>query len=489
MEDAGEPDAVGSPGLKHSVTRGLAMSTLNTIVGRAGTFIAGLILARVLTPEDYGMFAVALIVLTGLLSFNELSVQMAIVRWPVNPRLIAPTVFTMTLVVSISLYIMTWFLAPYLSSALGSPGSEGLIRGLSLGVIFDALTTVPSAGMNRDFAQGRRFALDFSMFLVTTLTTVALAINGDGATALVIGRVVGGLLGVVLFQIFGTLNVWPGWNQKYFRELLSFGLPLAGTNTLQFAMANMGLAIVGAVLGPTELGFYLLASNLANWPVNIVTTTLGRVSFAWFSRLDEGPAGRGAAFVKALPLTLTVVLPVCLGMSLLAEPIIDILYGDKWSHAAAALQFLALAAGATVLIGLCQDLLAADNRGHWNMFIQIAWFAVFLPTLFIGATLWGIGGAAAVTAVVSWFAAIPAFLIGVAKRGASPRAMVSVSIRPLVAASALFSVVLLIVLGLEGDLKLLLISVPAGAVIYVTIMWPLLRDAARLTRSDEPPAL
>lgn len=480
-----KPSTVASPPLGNRVRRGLIISLANTLVGRAGTFLVGLILARLLAPDDYGLFAIGLVVLNGLLSINELGVSLAIVRWPGDPRLIAPTVTTLALAGSTALFLVTWFAAPDLASLLGAPDALWIIRGLAIGVIFDGLTAVPAAGLTREFAQGRRMLLDLVTFGVINSVTVILALAGFGAWSLVVGRLIGGLIGTIAFLLFGTVRCWPGWNREHAGRLLAFGAPLAGTSLLVFAMANLDLGLVGAVLGPTELGFYLLAANLANWPVNLISSTVRRVSFAGFARLGDGATGRGGAFVTSLPLVLAAVLPMCIGLSILAEPVVTVLYGEQWRPAAAALRFLALLAGAKVVVDLCYDFLAADARGHWTLGIQFGWLALYFPALLLATQNWGIGGAAAANAGVAWLVAVPAFLVAVIRRGASSHELGAGLVRPLVGATALFVVVFLIQLWVHTALEVLLLTVPAGALTYLAIVWPLVHRVSRGFR--QPP--
>ncbi|MFD1048260.1 oligosaccharide flippase family protein, partial [Kibdelosporangium lantanae] len=97
---------------KPTVRKALKLSLLNTIVGKAGTFLTGIVLARLLTPADFGVYAVAFVALIALLSLNELGVSLAIVRWPGDPERIRPTVTTISTVTSLAVYAACFFAAP-----------------------------------------------------------------------------------------------------------------------------------------------------------------------------------------------------------------------------------------------------------------------------------------------------------------------------------------------------------------------------------------
>ena len=266
-----EEGSRGAPGshLGSTVRGALGWSFLNTFTGRVGASLVGIVLARLLVPEDYGTYAVALVVLNALLSLNELGVSLAIVRWPGDVGRIAPTVATIAIGFSALLYCLCFVSAPVVSDALGDPSATGVIRLLSVGVIIDALTAVPAGLMTREFMQGRRLVIDSVAFFVVSSVSISLSLAGAGAWSLAWGSVAGNIVTGVMIMWWAPHRYVPGFNREVSRELLSFGLPLAGASLLVFAMLNVDYVVVGRVLGPVALGLYLLAFNLSSWPVNI----------------------------------------------------------------------------------------------------------------------------------------------------------------------------------------------------------------------------
>src|SRR3954453_22529982 len=130
-----DPDVAAEAAPLHRAPRALGLSFLNTIVSKVGTLGIGVALARVVGPEEFGTYAVAFIALTAALSFNELGVSLAIVRWPGDPRSIAPTVATISLIASTIIALAGYFLAPAFAEAMGEPDATGVTQLLSLSVI------------------------------------------------------------------------------------------------------------------------------------------------------------------------------------------------------------------------------------------------------------------------------------------------------------------------------------------------------------------
>ncbi len=164
--------------LGRRVGSGLGWSMVNTVVARAATVLVGVVLARLLSPEDYGIYTAALVLVTAALSMNELGVSLAIVRWPGSPASIAPTVTTMAVAWSTALVVVCWVAAPAVATSLGSPDATGVIRALTVCILVDALAAVPAALLTRFFLQKRRFVIDTIGLVVSSSLSIALAALG-----------------------------------------------------------------------------------------------------------------------------------------------------------------------------------------------------------------------------------------------------------------------------------------------------------------------
>lgn len=488
-------DGPDSPGVPHGdgdrqnlgrrVRRGLVFSMLNNVVGRLGTIVAGIVLARLLVPADFGVFAVALVALNAVLSMNELGASLALVRWPGDPRRIAPTVTTISLGTSAVLYLVCLLGAGPFASAMGSPDAAGVVRLLCVSVLIDAVTATPAALLTRDFRQGQRLAVDLSSFALSTGLTVALAAGGYGAWSLAWGRLAGNLLSAAL--LFWLAEIWPrpGFDRRQFGELLSFGMPLAGASLLLFGMLNVDYLVVGPLLGPVALGLYLQAFNLSSWPVNMFSTAVRRVSLAAFSRLQGDPAALVAALARSTALLAAATLPVCALLGLLAHPAVTVVYGQRWAGSASALQFLAVLGLARVLTELLYDFLVAVGRGRDTMLLQGLWLVALLPALTVGAHLDGIRGVGLAHAVVAVCLVTPAFCLAVARTGVPWRPWLAPLGRPLVATALLVAAVVTVRWVTEPGFVQLVAGGLAGVAVYLPVIAPM-RHLVRGGVTDQP---
>jgi PST family polysaccharide transporter len=474
---------LGSAGGRVPIRAALSLSMLNTVVGKAGTFLTGIVLAHLLAPADFGVYAVALVALTGLLAFNELGVSLALVRWQGDPRQIAPTVATISLAFSVVLYVGSWVAAPPFAEVLHAPAAAGIIRLLCLSVVIDGLTSVPVQLLNRDFRQGVRLLVDMVCLLVTTAVTVALAATHHGPWSLAWGMLVGNALSaLVMFQLSGT---WPrfGFDRGQARELLRFGFPLAAASALVFAILNLDYVVTGRMLGATALGLYLLAFNLASWPVNVFSQVMRRVSLAAFARVQDDRVARQEALTRMASLLAAATLPVCVLLGLLAFPAVNSVYGTRWGPAAAALPFLAILGAVRVGSELAYDFLVGVGRSRATLWLQALWFAALCVALPLGASADGIRGVAVAHASVALAVMLPAYALVLRRTDVSIGRLARHLGRPVVACVFL-ALTVIAVRTLTGTTTLCLVLASIlGIAVYAPVVWPLRRIVGSL---DQP---
>jgi O-antigen/teichoic acid export membrane protein len=391
-------------------SKALGWSFLNTAVGRFGTLAIGIMVARILGPREFGTFAVAMVALLAVLSFNELGVGLAIVRWPGDPRSIAPTVATISLVSSCLIYLGCFVGAPVFAASMGNPGATWVIRILTFNVVLDGLTQTPAALLQRGFRQDRKMLVDQVNSWLGTLVTIGCAVGGMGAMSLAVGRITGALVAGVMFVAFSPEPLRFGFDRSAARALLRFGVPLAGSSLVVFAVTSVDQIVVGKVLGAAALGFYVLALNLSNWPVSMLSQPLRGVAPAAFARLQPDQVAMRRTFLSTGRLLAAVTLPVCLLLSGAAQPLVHLLYGGRWLPSAAVLTWLALLGALRVLFEFAYDYFVVLARTRPVFTIQCLWLIVAIPSLVVGAHLDGVAGVAAAQVAVALLVVVPAYL-------------------------------------------------------------------------------
>jgi O-antigen/teichoic acid export membrane protein len=409
-------------------------SVLNTVLSRVGTLGIGIVLARVLGPESFGTFAVALVALMAVLSFNELGVSLAIVRWPGDPARIVPTVNTISVVGSAVFCAGAVFVAPVFTAAMGDAGATDVIRVLIISVFINGVVASPAALLQRHFQEKRRLAIDQANVWVGAGVSLALAFSGFGAMALALGRIAGGLLAAAMFLRASPMPYRFGLDREFLVPLLKFGLPLAGTSIIFFAVGYADQLTAGAVLGTTALGFYVLAFNLSNWPISILAQPLRRVAPAAFSSLQHDRQGMGSTLAAIVSILASGTFPAVLFLAGGAVPLVGFVYGDEWLPAAAALAWLVIAATGKLFCDLAYDFMVVLGRSGTVFGIQAGSLVVLVPALLAGAGWFGLQGLAAAQAVVTAGVALPLYLWQLHRNGVRPGTFAHALRLPLLAA-------------------------------------------------------
>jgi PST family polysaccharide transporter len=407
--------ATGS--VAHRASRALGWSFLNTIVSRLGTLAIGVVLARVLGPGEFGVFAIATVTLLAVLSFNELGVSLAIVRWPDDPARIAPTVNSVSVASSGLLTLLVIGLAPWISAGLGDVRATPVVQVMAVSILVNGLVATPAAVLQREFLQKQRTIADQVNAWLGAFVSLGLALAGMGAMSLAVGRIAGSLASAVLLLRWSPIRYGFGWDRDLLPRLLRFGVPLAAASVVVFASGYADQVLVGSRLGAQALGFYVLAFNLASWPVSIFSQPLRAVAPAAFAKVQDDPERLARAFLRVLRVLSLVAVPACLAISGAAAPVIGFVYGEQWLPAGDVLVFLAALAAARIWFELVYDYLVVLGRSGSVLVIQLLWFAAAVPAMLLGIATLGAPGAALAQLAVVLLVVLPAYLVVLRRSG------------------------------------------------------------------------
>jgi PST family polysaccharide transporter len=472
----------------HRASAALAWGLFNAAAARLGTLAIGIALARVLGPQEFGTYAVALLALMAALSFNELGVSLAIVRWAGDPRAIAPTVATLSVGASVAIAAAGVLLAPALAAALGDTAATPVIQVLFLTVIVSGMVATPAALLQREFRQRVRTLIDQVTIWVGALVSIALAVAGMGAMSLAVGRLVGVAISCLLFVRAEPQGFRLGWATVHVKPLLRFGLPLAGASIVVFAVAYVDQVVTSRILGTAALGFYVMAANLSSWPVTVFSAPLRGVAPAAFARLQHDPLAMSTTFNSVAGVVASVTLPVCLVLAGAAEPLVGLVYGDAWVPAAEPLRWLAVMACFRILFELAYDYVVVTGGSRQLLLLQLVWLAALVPSLIAGAQ-WGTAGVAATQTVVAAFVMAPLYALVLRRAGVPVAPLVRRLAVPAVAAVGVGAAALALGATVASRLVAVGSSLFLGGLLICLLVW-CDRQAVRALRTmrsaDEP---
>lgn len=457
-------------------------SVLNTALSRIGTLGIGIVLARVLGPESFGTFAVALVALMAVLSFNELGVSLAIVRWPGDPAKIVPTVNSISVAGSTLFCAGAFLAAPVFTAAAGDPEATDVIRVLILSVFINGIVASPAALLQRDFQERKRMGIDQVNVWIGAILALVLALTGLGAMALAVGRVTGSLVSAVMFLRASPLPYRFGLDRTLVSPLLRFGLPLAGTSIIFFVIGYADQLTAGMILGTTALGLYVLAFNLSSLPVSMLAQPLRRVAPATFSSLQADRDSMNTVLSTVVSILACAVFPLMLFLAGSAHPIVELVYGTAWLPAAAVLSWLVVASICKIFCDLAYDYLVVLGKSGTVFAIQSGSVLVLIPALIAGALWFGLPGLAAAQVLVTCGVVLPSYLWQLSRTGVKLRSTVSGVWLPLAVGLAMGALAFLVSTAQPASIPALALIGLATVGVTLGLLY-LRRDAVRLLKT------
>ena len=464
-----------SQALGRQVGRGAMWSVASNITMRFASIAITALLARLLSKEDFGIFAIALAVYLIVASLAELGMGSAIARSAKEPEDIAPTVASISILVSAGLSLGMYFGAPALAGALGQPAAAQPIQVLSICLFLTGVFTVPGAQLVREFRQDRIFLATVVGFVIANPLLVVMAINGGGATAFAWSRVVGQLATGLVFYFSTSRRYRPGWRSEYVGPLVRFGLPLSLANLVNWALLNADFMILGRLVDAAQVGVYMIAFNVAGWTTAVLGSVMNNVVVPAFGRVSDDKDRLGAALVSGTRLVALVALPVGALTCALAGPLILTVFGEKWSEAMPVLAVLSIYGVLYTFSLLFVSVLVAAAKTGRLLVVQLIWIAVLVPLIVLGVELWNLEGVAWAHVATIACIALPAYLMFVLRVASISMAQLARSVlRPLAAAVAAGAAAWLMSQLPDASWLALILGGLAGGVVYLVVVGPAL---------------
>lgn len=457
-----------SRSLSSAVGRSTLWAVATNITMRVASVAVTALLARLLSKEAFGVFAIALAVYLVVSSLAELGMGSAIARSAAEPEDIAPTVASISIIVSTVLGLAMALGAPLLAAALGQPDAAGPLRVLSLCLVLTGVFAVPGAQLVREFRQDRVFAGSIIGFLVSNPLLVVLALHGGGAESFAWSRVAGQLATGLVFVFSTSRRYRPGWRRSVLLPLIRFGVPLSVANLVNWTLLNADYMILGRLVDAALVGVYTIAFNVANWSTAVLGSVLNSVVLPAFGRVGGDPERMRAALASASTLVALLALPVGAMTLVLAHPLVITVFGQKWSDAAPVLSVLSLYGILYAFSLLFVNVLVATGSTLRLLVIQIAWVATLVPAIVLGLHLRGLEGVAWAHVLTIGLVAVPAYLVAIRRAtGHRLAPLLRTAGRPAAAAAVAALGAFFSSRAVEASWSSLIVGGLVGGVIYV----------------------
>lgn len=468
------PQVEDSERLGATAARAVVWNYVSFASGKVLVVITMAVLARLLTPADFGVVGYTTVVIAYLGVLMDLGLGAALIQRRHDVEQAAETVYAVNLLLGVVLTAVTALGAPLVADFFREPMVTPLLRVLSFTFVLEALGSVPLVLLRRDLAFRRKLIPDVGRSVVKGAVSMSAALTGLGVWALVWGQLAGVMASAVLAWMVVGRRPRPRIHRGQLRSLSRVGAPLIVTDVEHAIWSNLDYVVVGRLLGDSALGVYTLAYRLPELLVQSVWRVLATAIFPVFSTIQERADLLRRGYLATIRYTQTVIVPLCLGLFLTAELSVMTLFGSRWAEAVPVLRVMAIFS----LIGSigvnAGDVYKALGRTGILARLSTLELVALVPALLIGARH-GIVGVAWAHAAVA--AADTAVRLAVANRMVGTTfADVWRQIAPSLAAGGWMVAAVAPVLWLMGDAgpgASLLAATGVGAAVYAVALWRL----------------
>jgi O-antigen/teichoic acid export membrane protein len=361
-----------------------------------------IILARILTPLDFGLMGIALLTISFVDTFSQTGFQQALIQRKGDVREYMDSAWTFSVLRGVAITAFIFIIAQYVSNSFGAPEASLIISATSLSLLFQAFTNIGVIHFQKELDFRKQFAYvvsgsvaDFSVAIVSVL------ILGN-VWALVLGVLAGNLVRLTASYILCPTR--PRWdpNLAKAKELFSYGKWILGSAVLVLLVTQIDSIVVGSLVGVAALGYYQLAVNLGGAPVTEIANAIGQVTFPAYSKLQDSLEQLRLGYLRVLQMSSYLSLSLTCFVFVLADDFTMAVLGDNWMAIVPALRILAVAGAIRSIAATTGPVFAAIGKPRIETSWQLLRLAVFIVLLFPLANAWGIIGAAfAVLASIS----------------------------------------------------------------------------------------
>lgn len=472
-------------GLAKKTAEGTAWAFFSFGVGKFLLFISSIILARLLTPAEFGLAGLALIVINFLGVVRDVGVGNALIYKSGETDQIASTAFWVSCMAGFALFLVSLLIAPAAAVFFEEARVEPMVQLLAVSFLVGSFGSTHDALLQKELNFKKRIIPDLAQASFRGAFSILLAWLGWGVWSLIMGQV----LGAVAFSVAGWVVLpWrPSFTfeSKIAKELTGYGSHIVAVNFLGTIGSQVDFLLIGKIAGDAALGIYSIAFKIPDMLIMSIMTITGRVIFPAYAKLQHDEKALRRAFLVTSKFIALIAFPIGVGLFLVAPDLIHVLYTDKWAAAVPVLQILSLFAVIRI-VGWAGtgSIYKAIGRPDVITKTSILKTALLFPAAWWAISQYGIIGAASAQLVVAIFTSSVNLYLA--------HRMLHIKL------SAIFgemqiafigSIFMLIVVGSfmhfaapMSSLVRLIMASTLGVLVYVSTIWVLSRETILMVR-------
>ena len=391
--------------VKNKAIKGAGWSFADNIMSQGITFLAGLVLARLLTPEEYGLIGIIAIFIAVFNSIVDSGFSNALIRKTDAKDLDYNTVFITNMVLSVFLFLVLFFSAPAIARFFDQPQLLPLTRVMGSVVIINAFAIIQRTILVKkvDFKTQTKVSLIASV--TSGIIGIAMAVAGYGVWSLVGQQISRQLLNSTFLWIWAKWYPRIQFSVQSFKELFGFGWKLLVSGLIDTVWKEIYQVIIGKCYSAETLGQYTRAQQFGSIFSSNLTSIVQRVSYPVLSEIQDEKARLKAAYKKVIKVTMVVTFSCMLGLAAIAKPMIVTLIGEQWLPAVPLLQIICFMMMLYPLHAINLNMLQVQGRSDLFLKLEIIKKIIAVGPLLMGVfmdiywMLWG----SVITGFISYY--------------------------------------------------------------------------------------
>jgi O-antigen/teichoic acid export membrane protein len=462
----------GTHDIRSRVLRGLLWVAASQVGLQLTRALVAVVIARMLTPDEYGLAALALVFASLVLVFSDMALGAALLQRKTLTELDRSTAFWTMIASGTAFTLIGLAVSGPVAALYGQPEAEPLLRVLSLTFIISAVGATQQMLMLRDMDFRRVEMLPMAGAVLGGGAGVAMAVSGAGAWAIIVQQVVSVAGTTVLVCIRSTWRPRFLFSRASLRDLAGFSIYMVGHRILYYLQVNGDRFLIGRTLGTGALGVYAVAYNTMLVPASKLGGPIQRVMSPAFCRMQDEPERIAAAWARVTRLLACVTVPALAGLVVVAPDFVPVVLGSQWVEAVPVVQVLAWVGIVQALQSLNNDILMARDRTRTIFRFTLLLTSAHMVAFVVGLE-WGVVGVAVAYAISTTLVEPIQTVLAARALGVSPWVFFRSVIPVFQAALGMCAVVLavrwgLLDAGVDGAARLIL-CIAAGAIAFVPL--------------------
>ncbi len=355
-----------------------------------------IIMARILTPSDYGLVGMIAIFIAVSQSLIDSGFSQALIRKRDRSEIDNSTVFYFNIAVGITLYLVLFLSAPAIARFYNEPLLTSITRVIGLGLLFNSLGVVQRAIFTTTLNFKTQAKATLIGAVISGIVGISMAYSGYGVWAIVAQQMANIVLVNIFLWVFSKWRPILKFSKDSFTSLFSFGSKLMISGLIDTLYKNMYLIVIGKFFRAQDLGYYTRAHQFSDFASSNFTGIFQRVSYPVLCTIQDNDRRLADVYRRLLKVSSFIIFPLMAGLAACATPLIDTVLTSKWIFAAKILQILCLAQMWYPVHAINLNLLQVKGRSDLFLKLEIIkkliGVAVLCATLPFGliAVCWGV---------------------------------------------------------------------------------------------------